>query len=147
LGQLDQDESGANMKNKYGNRNQGFTVVELMIVLMVIAILVALAYPSYVDYVRKARRGEAEQLLMNWSINQEIWRSNHASYASAADLPKPTHDNYTFPDPTISATAFTLQAQATGDQLNDIAKGDCTLLTLDSAGAKSPPICWGGTGS
>jgi hypothetical protein len=84
---------------------------------------------------------------MNWSINQEIWRSNHSSYASQLDLPKPTHDYYTFPDPAVSVTGFTLQAVATGDQVNDKAKGDCTTLTLVSTGAKTPAICWGGTGS
>ncbi len=69
------------MNKQRNNWKSGFTVIELMIVLMIVAILVALAYPSYVDYVRKARRGEAQQLLMNWSINQEIWRSNNPTYA------------------------------------------------------------------
>jgi type IV pilus assembly protein PilE len=135
------------MNKQRNKQNSGFTVIELMIVLIIIAILVALAYPSYVDYVRKARRGEAQQLLMNWSINQEIWRSNHSTYASEADLPKPTHDYYDFPNPAVSATAFTLRADAKGDQVNDKAKGDCTALTLASTGAKSPAVCWGGTGS
>ena len=53
---------------------KGFTIIELMIVILIVAILVALAYPSYINYVRKAKRGEAQQLLLNWSINQEIWR-------------------------------------------------------------------------
>jgi type IV pilus assembly protein PilE len=135
------------MKYTHAIRNRGFTVVELMIVLVIIGILVALAYPSYVDYIRRARRGEAQQLLMNWSVNQEIWRSNHSTYASAADLPKPTHDHYDFPDPVTSATAYTLEADAKEDQLNDTAKGDCTELTLDSTGAKSPAICWGSSSS
>ena len=123
--------------------SMGFTMIELAIVLAIVAILVALAYPSYVDYVRKARRGEAEQLLMNWSINQEIWRSNNPEYATLAQLPAPTHDYYTFTLPVRSATAYTLQASATGDQVNDTAKGDCTVLTIASTGAKSPITCWG----
>jgi len=134
--------------NMHGNqRNSGFTMVELMIVLMVVAILVALAYPSYIEYVRKARRGEAEQLLMNWSVNQEIWRSNNPEYATLAQLPAPTHEHYVFTLPVRSATAYTLQASATGDQVNDTAKGDCTVLTIDSAGFKLPAICWGGKNS
>lgn len=130
------------MTFRQGNASRGFTIIELMIVLIIVAILVALAYPSYVDYVRKSRRGEAQQLLMNWSINQEIFRSNNPQYATTTQLPVPLHASYTFTLPVRSATAFTLRATATGDQLKDIAKGDCTVLELTSAGIKSPGDCW-----
>jgi type IV pilus assembly protein PilE len=135
------------MKTKYGNGTRGFTIIELMIVLVIVAILVALAYPSYIDYVRKARRGEAQQLLMNWSINQEIFRSNNPGYATTGELPPPTNEHYIFDLPVRSATQFTLRATAQGDQVNDTAKGDCTVLTLASTGAKSLPICWGASSS
>jgi len=120
------------------------TIIELMIVLIIIAILVALAYPSYVDYVRKARRGEAHQLLLNWSINQEIFRSNNPEYATTDQLPAPTHDNYTFTLPVRSAIAYTLTAAATGDQVNDKTKAgaNCSPMTLTQTGAKSPADCW-----
>ena len=67
---------------------RGFTLVELMIVVAVVAILVALALPSYSRYVRKANRGEAQQLLMNWANNQEIWRANDSDYASDVTVPQ-----------------------------------------------------------
>ena len=123
---------------------KGFTIIELMIVLVIVAILLAIAYPSYVNYTRKAKRGEAQQLLMNWAINQEIFRSNNPQYATTAQLPVPTHDNYTFTLPARSATAYTLQAAATGDQANDEARDgtDCTPLTLTQNGVKSPASCW-----
>ena len=41
------------MKTQNLKKKQGFTIIELMIVLVIVAILLALAYPSYVDYVRK----------------------------------------------------------------------------------------------
>jgi len=120
-------------------------MMELMIVLIIVAILVAIAYPSYIQYVRKSKRGEAQQLLMNWSINQEIWRSNNTQYATLGQLAAPTNDNYNFDfavDPT--PTVYTLQATATGDQLNDKARDGtpCTPLTLSHQGVKSPPECW-----
>ena len=131
----------------HGNRNRGFTVVELMVVLVIVAILVALAYPSYIEYVRKSRRGEAQQLLMNWSVNQEIWRSNHSEYATVAELVAPTHDSYDFVLSNRSETSYTLTATAKGDQVNDLAKGDCTILVLNETGAKTPSVCWGGQSS
>ena len=73
------------MKTLQRKRILGFTIIELMIVVMIVAILLAIAYPSYVQYVRKAKRGDAQQLLMNWSINQEIWRSNNTTYAGDRD--------------------------------------------------------------
>ena len=125
-------------------RTGGWTIIELMIVLIIIALLVALAYPSYIDYVRKAKRGEAQQLLLNWAINQEIYRSNNPTYANDAALAVPTNEYYTFPDPTVTATAYTLIANATGDQANDDARDGtpCAQLTLDQNGIKWPPPCW-----
>jgi type IV pilus assembly protein PilE len=128
----------------YKNKRSGFTIIELMIVIGIVALLVALAYPSYAQYVMKARRGEAQQLLLNWSINQEIWRSNNVQYATLLQLPQPDNDNYDFDLPARSATAYTLRATATGDQLNDEAKDgtDCSPLTLDQSGQKLPAACW-----
>jgi len=141
------------MSFRYGNRKRGFSMIELMIVLFMVAILVALAYPSYIDYVRKSKRGEAQQLLLNWSINQEIWRSNNPLYASTAQLAAPTHDDYDFGTVgTPTAGAFVLQAVAKdgNDQENDAAKDEtpCSTLNINSAGRKysggdvSKTICW-----
>jgi type IV pilus assembly protein PilE len=137
------DTSAGNRFMKKGKR--GFTMIELMIVLIIVAILLALAYPSYVQYVRKSKRGEAQQLLMNWSINQEIWRSNNPLYADTDDLPAPTHDLYDFEVGDLSATAYTLSAtaKAGNDQENDKAKdGTTCALTLNQNGFKNPPACW-----
>lgn len=124
---------------------KGFTLIELMIVLVIAAIILGLAYPSYVSYVRKSKRGDAQQALMNWSVNQEIWRSNHPTYAGTGDLPAPTGENYQFnlvgiPD----ATSFTLQAQAQNDQVNDTAKDgtSCADMRLNQNGQKTPAACW-----
>ena len=133
------------MKTWNGNKPKGFTIIEVMIALVIVAILVALAYPTYIDYVRKSKRGEAQQLLMNWSINQEIWRSNNTQYATTGQMAAPTDGNYTFDfsvNPT--ATVYTLQATASDDQANDEAKDgtSCTPLTLDHQGVKLPAACW-----
>ena len=125
-------------------KSSGFSLMELMIVIIIVAILVSLAYPSYIQYIRKSKRGEAQQLLMNWSINQEIWRSNNVQYATTAELGQPGHDHYDFTLPARSATVYTLQAAATDDQLNDVSRdGDsCATLTLNESGQKLPAVCW-----
>ncbi len=127
-------------------RITGITLVELMFVLVIVGILVALAYPSYVEYVRKGKRGDAQHMLMNWAVNQEIFRSNNTSYAAGnnAALPAPDLDDYDFATSNISATTYTLTATATGDQVNDKARDDtdCSVLTVTHAGAKNPEICW-----
>jgi type IV pilus assembly protein PilE len=158
------------MKTLHKKQFPGFTVIELMIVLVIVAILLAIAYPSYVNYTRKAKRGEAQQLLMNWSINQEIWRSNNPIYAPTGPNPcvitptqpclTPTHQDglYDFTarltmgtpatcaggaaDP--SNVAYWLEAAATGDQVNDVGRnGDsCATLCMSSAGEKEPAACW-----
>lgn len=138
--------------NKYfRKRILGFTIIELMIVLIIVAILLALAYPSYIDYVRKSKRGDAQQALMNWSVNQEIWRSNQSSYNGITDTGDanyivPNTDNYDFAPSDISPTAYTLTASAKdgNDQENDEARdgSPCNTLTLDQSGQKLPAPCW-----
>jgi len=142
------------MKDKAGKK--GFTLIELMIVITIVAILVALALPSYTSYVRKAKRGEAEQTLMNWANMQEIWRANNPTYADDVaapnGIPLPTPTEYTFslgaPNPP-SASAYLLIATPIGDQAYDKDRGkSCDPLTLDQSGAKGPVVdgvtyCWG----
>jgi len=131
---------------KHTNRKRGFSLVELMIVVAIVAILVALALPSYSRYVRKANRGEAQSLLLNWANNQEIWRANNLLYAAdSSALGEPTHDKYEFETDNISATTYTLIATVkTGiDQVNDTERGNsCTPMTLDQSNAKTHVDCW-----
>jgi len=131
---------------------RGFTIIELMIVIVIIAILLSLAYPSYIKYVRKSNRADAEQLLLNWSVNQEIWRANHATYntvdTGTTDNLAPTDNHYDFElVGTPSATAFILSAVAkTGDDQNNDKSRDntvsCATMTLNQSGQKNPPECW-----
>ena len=141
------------MKDKA--ERKGFTLVELMIVIAIVAILVALALPSYSAYVRKAKRGEAQKLLMNWANVQEIWRANNPTYAdnkAAPDgIPLPPNTNYYeySLESVPSASAYTLIATPINDQAKDKDRGkSCNQLSLNQSGTKGPQYggvtyCWG----
>jgi len=129
---------------KYINGKRGFSLIELMIVVAIVAILVALALPSYSRYVRKANRGEAQSLLLNWANNQEIFRANNAEYATLAQLPAPSHTKYNFTLTARSATVYTLTATAsTTEQAKDKERNEsCSPMTLDQSNTKAHAYCW-----
>ncbi|MDX1460689.1 MAG: type IV pilin protein [Xanthomonadales bacterium] len=139
-------------------RQRAFSLIELMIVVGIVALLVALALPSYKQFMRKSHRGEAQQLMMNYANLQEIWRSNNPLYATAAQLALPTADRFTLyvratassppsaaecANQNPTASAYTVVACASGDQVNDKQSGtSCTRMSLSQANAKTPAVCW-----
>ncbi|KPV97249.1 Fimbrial protein precursor [Pseudoalteromonas sp. P1-9] len=65
----------------------GFTLIELMVVVAIIGILTAIAYPSYVDYLYKGSRAEAMSSLLDIANRQEqFYADNHKYTASLSDL-------------------------------------------------------------
>ena len=63
-------------------RKQGFTLIELMIVVAVITVLSLIALPAYTSYVQKSRRAEAITLLNKIAQEQERWRANSPAYTT-----------------------------------------------------------------
>lgn len=66
------------------NKNKGFTLIELMIVVAIIGILAAITYPSYQEYVRKTKRTEAQAELLD--IAQKIQRYKIANFSYMKDV-------------------------------------------------------------
>jgi type IV pilus assembly protein PilE len=146
---------------------RGFTLLELMIVLVVIAILSAIAYPSFIEQIRKGRRADAITALNQIQQAQERWRVNCPCYAgsiTAANAGCPatacatssglglsgTSANayYTVGISNVSATGYTLTATATGPQAADtkcasmsvaLAGGNLTYTASPTANAN---LCW-----
>ena len=123
-------------------------MIEILIVLVIIGILAAFAYPSYQTNVRKAKRNDAIEALLRVQVAQEKWRVNDTDYATLGELGNPStiEGLYTITIPVNTATAYTIRATAVGDQLNDSEGGvTCSPMELIvSAGgeSKSPIDCW-----
>jgi type IV pilus assembly protein PilE len=136
---------------------RGFTLLELMIVVAIMAILAIVAYSGYNNQVRKSRRAEAKQLLSDFTLRQEKWRSNHASYATCDELLAPTTCTnyngatnpvskwYTIAVTANSATGYTMTA--TPRSGSDQTKDKCGTLQVQMTSGvlfKTPTTtgCW-----
>lgn len=96
----------------------GFTLIEVMIALAVVAILAAIAFPSYRDYVTRGKFSEAKTQLADLRVKMEQWFGDNGTYLNAAGtacgvaMPvAPTVQYFSFSCPVFSATAYTIQAQ------------------------------------
>jgi type IV pilus assembly protein PilE len=78
--------------------DRGFTLIEVMIVVVVIAILAAIAFPSYQHFVRNAQRADGMSALMDIRTAQERWRANHAEYAGNEEIESLVPFGATSPD-------------------------------------------------
>jgi type IV pilus assembly protein PilE len=128
----------------------GFTLIELMIAVAIVAILASIAYPAYTDQVRKARRSEAQANLMELASFMERHFTENNSYAGAvlpfAQSPSTGTAYYAITNVIVAGppSSFTLTAtaQATGGQSSD----QCGNMTFNQAGVKthtgSDAGCW-----
>lgn len=66
-------------------RSRGFSLIELAVALLVVAILASIAVPAYNDSVRKSRRAEAFAALTAVQQAQERWRGGHTAYTTDTD--------------------------------------------------------------
>ncbi len=76
---------GAMYFNNYFEESKGFTLVELMIVLMIAAVLAAISLPTYSEYVRKGKRTAAKIVLMELAQAQEKYYVQNMTYSKDTD--------------------------------------------------------------
>lgn len=124
----------------------GFTLIELMIVIAIVALLVALALPSYGKFIRKGRRADAQADLMYFAGVAERILTETNSFATSAALKPANTDFYTYTfTVTPSISAYTLQAAPKTGQDKD----DCGTMRLNEIGLRvhtgtsgSHQYCW-----
>lgn len=156
------------IKYKQNKEQQGFTMIELMIVVAIVGILAAIAYPSFVDQIRKGKRADAKVELLRIAQLQESFFVQNLSYAKSLAVEagglglgasvQSEQEEY---DITVVAqdsdgggctgttadacVSFTLTATPNGSQASD---AQCMNFTLTNTGRKDVSVsgnglrCW-----
>lgn len=133
----------------------GFTLVELMITVVIVAILAGIGYPIYLHYVKDSRRTAAVSALQRAATAEEKYYALHNVYASSLTslnydakkvaIPSAKQDWYTLEVNLDSSGDYVLTATPTSAQSGDA----CGTYTLTSTGSKSVSgtesleKCWG----
>lgn len=149
-------QPGEHMKQKNAS---GITLIELMVVVAIIGILAAIAYPAYLDYVVKTKRSVGTSTLMQVAARQEQFYLDNRQYADdLTDLGYPANPFFVDENSNAHAanqtgvvyqisvnrpTATTYTLTATPQNAHATQDTKCGALTLDNRGTKGE----GGTGS
>ena len=120
---------------------QGMSLVELMIALAIMGIIAAIGIPTYSNQIMSTKRDEAKTTLVQLKLQQENYRLENISYATAAQLGDPSLEYYTLTVTNISGTAFTLTATAKSGTRQASDTG-CTVLNIDQSMTRTPDACW-----
>ena len=139
---------------------RGFTLIELMVTVAIVGILASIAMPSYLEYIKKGKRSEAEGALVTFANAMEQWRLQCGNYCNANAVPpacgladsdgtcaatstgSPTifsavvpisggTKTYNLTISAVTATSYTLTAAPTGAQASDGA------LSITNTGTKT----------
>jgi type IV pilus assembly protein PilE len=122
----------------------GFTLIELMIAMAIVAILATVALPSFLDSLRKNRRAEAFSAMAAVQQAQERYRSNNAGYAdtlallgitSTTSTPKGYYTLQVVTAPATITTTYTVSAVAVSgtSQAKD---GNCRQMAVRASGGQ-----------
>ncbi len=142
----------------------GFTLVELMIVIVIVSILAAIAYPSYRSSILRSHRSDGQAGVLACAVAQERWFTQNTSYATQSDVDtnctgsnlsmcscKNTRDGFfaiTIPSATTAAFTATATATSKGGQTDDTScrtvsiNQASTRSATDSSGNSSTSTCW-----
>jgi type IV pilus assembly protein PilE len=144
-------------------RPTGFTLIELMVTVAIIAILAAIAIPNYSDYVRRGKLQEATSNVLAMRTKMEQYFQDNRSYTTpgapvlapctaGSSVPIPALKYFNITCPVLAATTYTIQADGTDPTLVGITftinEGNVRATTvtagspMDQAGYTANANCW-----
>ena len=126
-------------------KQNGFTLIELMVTVAIVGMLASIAYPSYTSYIIKGNRSAAQAQMLDIANRQQQFLLANRAFASTTTLnssgymlPSTLTGKYTHAVDVGTGTvpSFTITFTATGNQTSD---GN---ITLHSDGVKAPAAKW-----
>ena len=133
-------------------KNSGYTLIELMIVVVIVSIITMIAYPSYRDYVLRSHRADGQIALTICAATQERWFTKNNKYSNTlAECSGSSSEGYY----TISIRVGDLQSNGSCNQgagsnsdcflisvspstkSNQDEDSSCSIMTLDTTNAKT----------
>ena len=128
--------------------NQGFTLIEIMIVIAIIGIVVTISAPLLTEYVKKTHRSEIAGLLSEQAQLLERFHSQNKVYSNATGLS--AGNEYYSIVPTLADQSFLLtavrksDASMAGDKCGDLTLSNTGVMGMNNAAAEmTSKECWG----
>jgi type IV pilus assembly protein PilE len=131
---------------------KGFTLIELMIVVVIVGILASVALPAYTDYVTRGKLSEATAGLSNGRIKvEQFYQDNHTYVGINTAAPSPcpvstTNFTYDCGTPAPDASSYTITATGNGNLLGFVYTINQfnikTTANLPTGWGSFPVTCW-----
>jgi type IV pilus assembly protein PilA len=110
------NDTAVQCARRYARKRDGFTLIELMVVVGIIGVMAAIAYPSLTAYIHKSRCAEAAAFLGQIKLHQEAFRAEFGQYVGSSAGPTPGSIAFV-PTPPSDGSAIPFDPVGTADQV------------------------------